>query len=341
MITPGTDLIGRRTSRARCGYFRLAPSLVTLAVSWAVCWSPPAARAQTDEENALRAMAAFEAQLEYQTGEIELEQASARLHLDSNYRYLDAQQTARVLEQAWGNPPGAQTLGAIVPSDFSVFGAESWAVILSFDEDGYVSDEDAAEIQYDDLLAEMQAEIEAASDERERAGYDRIKLVGWADPPHYDADSHQLYWAKELIFGDSELHTLNYNIRALGRRGVLVMNAVSTTEQLWTVREGMQGLLPLVEFDAGSRYVDFDPDVDTVAAYGIGALVAGKLAAKAGILAKFAPLLLVFKKYAIVLLVGAGALLKRVFGSSRVEQDISMAQSGKPPDPPERGPTGG
>ena len=115
------------------------------------------------------------------------------------------------------------------------------------------------------------------------------------------------------------------------------MNAVSSMDQLWEVQSGMQGLLPLVEFDVGSRYVDFDPDVDTIAAYGIGALVAGKLAAKAGLLAKAAPLLLVFKKFGIVLVIGAGALLRRVFGGRKDDPNSNLSQSGVPPDAPGRG----
>jgi uncharacterized membrane-anchored protein len=132
---------------------------------------------------------------------------------------------------------------------------------------------------------------------------------------------------------------LNYNIRALGRRGVLVMNAVSTMNELWAVRDGMQGLLTMIEFDVGSRYVDFDPDVDTVAAYGIGALVAGKLAAKAGLLAKFAPLLLIFKKYAIVLLIGGGALIKRMFGRRNEDLTAELQRTIEPPSPPTEPPT--
>ena len=300
-----------------------------------LCSLPLAVLAELSEEETLSRMIEFEAALEYQSGDIELPDVGARLNLGSDYRYLDPKQTSSVLEQAWGNPPGAETLGAIVPTDFSVFSGESWAVILSFDEDGYVSDEDAAEIQYDELLIEMQEEINATNDERERLGYSRIELVGWADEPHYDAESHQLYWAKELIFDGSDRSTLNYSIRALGRRGVLVMNAVSSMDQLWEVREGMQGLLPTVEFDVGSRYVDFDPDVDTVAAYGIGALIAGKLAAKAGLLAKFSPLLLIFKKYAIVLVIGAGALLKRAFAGRKEDLSAELARTTvEPPDPP-------
>ncbi|MBW2386826.1 MAG: DUF2167 domain-containing protein [Deltaproteobacteria bacterium] len=316
--------------------FSIVLRVLAGVVFCSLCSLPLAALAELSEEETLSRMIEFEAALEYQSGDIELPDVGARLNLGGDYRYLDPEQTSRVLEQAWGNPPGAKTLGAIVPADFSVFSGESWAVILSFDEDGYVSDEDAAEIQYDELLIEMQEEINASNDERERLGYSRIELVGWADEPHYDADSHQLYWAKELIFDGSDRSTLNYSIRALGRRGVLVMNAVSSMDQLWEVREGMQGLLPTVEFDVGSRYVDFDPDVDTVAAYGIGALVAGKLAAKAGLLAKFSPLLLIFKKYAIVLVIGAGALLKRAFGGRKEDLTAELARTTvvEPPDPP-------
>ncbi len=78
----------------------------------------------------------------------------------------------------------------------------------------------------------------------------------------------------------------------------------------------------MVAFEEGSRYVDFDPDVDQVAAYGIGALVAGKLAAKAGLLAKFAPLLLGLKKFGIVIIAGVIGIGRRFFMSGReVETD--------------------
>ncbi|MGH9940273.1 MAG: DUF2167 domain-containing protein, partial [Blastocatellia bacterium] len=40
---------------------------------------------------------------------------------------------------------------------------------------------------------------------------------------------------------------------------------------------------PFVEFNEGHRYGDYVAGVDKVAAYGIGGLIAGKLAAKAGL----------------------------------------------------------
>ena len=40
-----------------------------------------------------------------------------------------------------------------------------------------------------------------------------------------------------------------------------------------------------MEFNEGNTYADFDPDIDEIAAYGIGGLIAGKVLAKVGLLA--------------------------------------------------------
>jgi uncharacterized membrane-anchored protein len=71
---------------------------------------------------------------------------------------------------------------------------------------------------------------------------------------------------------------LNYNVRALGRRGVVVLNAVAGMEQLATVQTGMQSVLTFVDFTEGHRCADFVPSADRVAAYGIAGLIAGKVA---------------------------------------------------------------
>lgn len=80
-----------------------------------------------------------------------------------------------------------------------------------------------------------------------------------------------LYWAKDLKFGDHPDHTLNYDLRALDRHGVLSLNAVAGMGQLGAVEKDIQQVLGFVEFNQGHRYEDFKPGVDKVAAYGIGA----------------------------------------------------------------------
>lgn len=110
-----------------------------------------------------------------------------------------------------------------------------------------------------------------ANEERKKLGYEPVSLVGWASPPHYDSQTKKLYWAKESKFGNEEKNTLNYNVRILGRKGVLVMNAVSGMEQLPGVQKGMKKVIAFAEFTKGNKYSDFDSGVDKVATCGIGA----------------------------------------------------------------------
>ena len=60
----------------------------------------------------------------------------------------------------------------------------------------------------------------------------------------------------------------------------------------------------------GNRYADFVPSLDTVAAVGIGGLIAGKVAAKVGLIA----MALVFlKKGAVVILLAGGWVVRKLF----------------------------
>lgn len=210
---------------------------------------------------------------------------------------------------------------------------ESWGAIISFEDSGYVSDEDAESIDYDDLLADMQGDAEASNEERRKLGVETVKLVGWAAPPHYDRASHKLHWAKELEFGGSPSHTLNYNIRALGRKGVLQINFVAGMDQLAEIEQVIPAVLAMPVYDKGFRYEDFVPGVDKVAAVGIAGLIGGKLAAKAGL---FVLLLAFLKKGWILAVLALGGLfgfLKRLFTRR-------PAETAAPP-PASRGEAGG
>ena len=259
----------------------------------------------------------FNASLNYRTGDVPVAEAHATLHLDSGFRYLAPADTRRVLEELWGNPPDDSVLGMLVPNGLEVTDDNSWAVVLTYSDDGYVSDEEAAKIDYADLLKTMQEDTAAANGEREKAGYGRVDLVGWASPPRYDAEQKKLHWAKELAFNGAAQHTVNYDIRALGRGGYLSLNAIGGMGDLANIQQGIGRVLNMVEFDAGHRYADFNGDTDKVAGYGLAALVGGVAASKMGLFAKLGMLLLSLKKFAVFLLVGAAALLKRVFGGKK------------------------
>ena len=125
-------------------------------------------------------------EFKYQTGNIVLPNKVATLHLGERYRYLDPNETNKLL-MAWGNEPDTTTQGAIIPADVDPWSEAGWAVILTYDDDGHVDDSDAAEIDYDDMLKDMKEGTEDHNDARKKAGFEAVHLIGWAEKPHYDA----------------------------------------------------------------------------------------------------------------------------------------------------------
>ncbi|GAB3387695.1 DUF2167 domain-containing protein [Lysobacter fragariae] len=276
------------------------------------------AQDQGEGEEAARQMVAA---LAWKDGTVTVDGAHATLKLDPNFRYLGAADARKVLENLWGNPPDDSVLGMVVPKGAGVMADNGWAVVVTYSDDGHISDEDAAKMDYADLMKDMQAEDKEVNEARKEAGYPGLHVMGWAEPPHYDAANKKLYWAKELKSDDSDTNTLNYDIRVLGRHGYMSMNAVARMSEMGEVKTGMQRLLPMVEFDAGSRYADFNGSTDKLAAYGIAALIGGGIAAKSGLLAKLGLLLLGLKKLLIPLFVVVAASFKKVVGFFRRDKD--------------------
>jgi uncharacterized membrane-anchored protein len=257
-----------------------------------------------------------ELNFEFQTGDVTLPNKVATLHLGEQYRYLSPIETNKLL-MAWGNPSNTDTQGAIIPAEVDPMADNGWAVILNYEEEGHIDDSDALEIDYDELLTGMKEGTEEANKERQKLNYPVVDLVGWAKPPHYDATSKKLFWAKELDFQDTEVNILNYDVRVLGREGVLSMNAVAGMPQLQQIDTDMVPLIRTAEFNPGYRYADFDASTDKVAAYGLGALVAGAAAAKLGLFAKLGVFLLAFKKFIFIGLVALGGLVMKLLGRKK------------------------
>jgi len=290
---------------------RLLFTLLLLSLSFTTHADEPDAAAAESEEDQYMAWAMnLWSSLDRKTGDVQLPGAAATLHVPDTFYYLNPEDAEKVLVEVWGNPPGQDTLGMLFPADMTPFDDGSWAVTIEYEEDGYVSDEDADSLDYTDLLKQMKKDTAEASKERVKQGYETIELVGWASPPFYEKDSHKLHWAKELKFGEAPDHTLNYNIRVLGRKGVLVLNFIAGMEQKEVIDQNLDAVLAMAEFEQGSRYADFNPDMDKVAAYGLGALVAGKVLAKTGMLAMA---LVLLKKFGVYLVLGLGVLSRKLF----------------------------
>jgi uncharacterized membrane-anchored protein len=287
-------------------------------------------------------MAAMESSLKWQTGTVTLKDGLAKINLTDDFRFLDNADARKVLHDMWGNPDDPDVLGMIFPKDKGPLDDGTWAVTINYENGGYVKDDDAEKINYDDLLKKMQQQTREADPERVKEGYPSIELVGWAAPPHYDKATHKLYWAKELKVGSYTEHTLNYDIRILGRRGVLVLGAISSMNTFPEIDQKVPQILAMVDFQPGNTYADFDPKIDKVAEYGLATLIAGGALAGAAKLGLFGLLfkyivvvVLALKKAVIVVIVAIIAGVKKLWsmftGKSSTPDRLLPPRDNPPP----------
>ncbi len=270
---------------------------------------------------------AISEEIEKQTGDVKVPEANVTLSLKEDYYFLDADDARRVLVDAWGNPPQSVTnvLGMVFPADRS-FADDGWGAVLSFENSGYVSDEDARDIDYQSLMESMKEQEGPANERRAELGYPSQRMNGWAENPSYDSKLHKLIWATDFKVGNADVNTLNYDVRLLGRYGVLSVNMVSSMSELEEVHNAATLLGSAIAFDDGSRYSDFNAATDKVADYGVAGLLAAGVGAaalkKTGLLAG---LLIFLKKAFIPIIIGIGAIFtflrNRLFGRKEEEYE--------------------
>ncbi|MDF9621080.1 DUF2167 domain-containing protein [Pseudomonas entomophila] len=294
----------------------LAAVLLCATTLPAIAASTPAS-APTASEQPHQTAEQWLATLKQQHGNITLPGGIASLQLNNEFYYLSPNDAERLLTEGWGNPPGFKTLGMIIPTAVNPLADNGWGVIISYKNDGHISDDDAAKIDYADLLEQMKADDEEDNKERRKEGYAGLTLLGWAEPPSYDQATHKMYWARELKAEDADQTTLNYSIRVLGREGVLELNAVAAMADLQTIKQETPKILAFTNFTDGNRYADYDAKTDKLAPYGLAALVAGGIAAKAGLFAKIGVALLAFKKFIILGLVAIAGFFGKLFKRKR------------------------
>ena len=258
----------------------------------------------------------IEKSMVYQTGVIKLEGGNASINVPKGFKFIDAKQAQYVLHDLWGNPEDTSIQGAIVPENTGVTYSDCWLFTISFDAMGFVKDDDAKDVNYEELLTEMKTDISTQSVEREKAGYGTMQLIGWASKPFYDEKLKVLHWAKELKFNRDSINTLNYDLRVLGRKGVYVLSAVGSIKQLPEIKKSISNVLTSIQFNEGEKYANFDSSTDTVAAWTIGGLVAGKVLAKVGFFAIIAK----FGKFIVIGLIAAFAAVKKFFFGNKNQE---------------------
>lgn len=258
------------------------------------------------------ALVQFEKGLHKQKGDVAIPGAKAVLHLGDNYYFLGPDEAKKVLTDVWGNPPDAvsDVLGLVLPADKTVTD-NIWGAVVTYEASGYVPDGDAATADYNQVLTDVRSGEAERNAARKQAGYPESHLVGWAQPPAYDAKQHALIWARDFRIDGDKVDSLNYDVRLLGRRGVLSLNMVSDMGHLAEVRDAAASFGKAATFSPGATYADFDSNIDKKAEYGLAGLVAAGVGVAAAKKLGFLALVLGFGKKFIILLLVAGAAIGR------------------------------
>lgn len=276
-----------------------APPVAAATTAAAAASDPIAAQQRAAAEKLLK-------ELDRQTGTIPIPAAKADLNLGDRYYFVGPEQSRTILVDIWRNPPAAANgvLGMVFPKGKS-FVDDTWSAVITYEDTGYVSDDDAKTIDYNEMLANMKASDEAQAPDIRAQGYPAGILQRWAQAPTYDAGKHSLVWARDIKFDDTPEDSLNYDIRLLGREGVLSMNILAGISQLGEVREAAKTFASVGSFRDGARYADYNPATDKKAEYGIAGLIA---AGGAAAVAKKVGLLAILAKFGKFLLIGVVAL---------------------------------
>jgi uncharacterized membrane-anchored protein len=256
-------------------------------------------------------------ELQYQSGEISLADGKVKLTLPPDFQYLDPANARKVLVDIFGNPPqSGSTDGMIVPKGINFIQGGGWTAVLQWKADGYVKDDEFAKTDFNEMLGDLKKAYKLGSDERVRGGYGKMELAAWAQQPHYDRATHKLFYAKSFDVDGPE-RQLNYDIRVLGRHGVLELSIMSSMSQLQEIEAKAPTILGMVDFTDGNRYADFKPGTDKVAAYGIAGLIAGGVLAKAGFFKMLWVAILAAKKFIVMGIIALFAGISKFFGKKK------------------------
>lgn len=239
----------------------------------------------------------------------------AVLHLPSEMAFMPRDQSEAFMKVV-GNSTGEGFFGIVVPKNENQY----WIMTVNHTAQGYVKDDDARSWNADELLQSIKAGTEEQNKERERLGVAALDILGWIEPPRYDAGAHRLVWSLKGVERGTALNapaTVNFNTYALGRDGYFELNLITTDDVIDKEKPYAQTVLAALDYKPGKRYEDFDASTDHVAEYGLAALIGGVVAKKLGLLALVGAFFAKFAKVILIAFAVAGGAMFNFFRRKR------------------------
>ena len=229
---------------------------------------------------------------------------TASVDVPAGFRFVGHTGATKFMELT-ENPSDGDELGVLLHDD-------SWFVVFTFDESGYVKDDEKDKLEADKILTSIRKGTEHANKVRAERGWASMEILGWQQAPFYDPGTHNLTWS---IRGRSEGDTtINHSVRLLGRHGVMHVDLVAASDEMGEALPAFNEMLHGFSFREGQRYAEFKPG-DRIAQYGLTGLIVGGTGAaliKTGLLQKFWKLI-------VVGFMAVAGFIKRLFARDRSE----------------------
>ncbi|WNG34899.1 DUF2167 domain-containing protein [Archangium violaceum] len=244
---------------------------------------------------------------------VELGRDIAQIELPEGYSFVGPEDARNIL-RSMGNRPSGSELGLLVPNAED----QDWFMVFSWQAVGYVKDDEKDKIDADALLENIQEATEDGNSWRKENNIPALHVTGWAEPPRYDERTNNLVWAT-IAESEGGGKSVNYNMRLLGRRGLVSAVLVEDPELLAKSKPFAYAAMDKFSFKPGSMYSEWQQG-DKVAEYGLTALVAAGAGATAAKLGFFGFLAKLFAKGGKALVAGVVAIfaaISKVWGSIR------------------------
>jgi uncharacterized membrane-anchored protein len=231
---------------------------------------------------------------------------NAQIDVPSGMNLLERAQAQDLMRKVGNDTDGV--VAVIMPP---VGSGSDWMVVIGASDIGYVDDDDADDLDADNMLAQFKQGTLEQNKKRVAIGVPELFIDGWSERPHYQSATHHLVWGLNAHASDSKV--VNYFTRFLGRLGYLSVNLIDDPATIETSKTQALSVLTALHFDMGSRYEDHVSS-DRDSGIGLKALVLGGagvvIAKKTGILIAIA---LFLKKGLVVIIVAIGGFFRWLF----------------------------